>query len=52
MKQIPVELFSRVCGFYRPTSEWNPGKKSEYVDRKEFIVTQERIDNAKPILRT
>lgn len=40
-KKIPTEIFSRVCGFYRPVNEWNKGKKEEFGDRKpvkiEFI---------------
>ena len=32
--KIPTEVFSRVSGFYRPLNQWNPGKKSEYNDRK------------------
>lgn len=32
--KIPTEVFSRVSGFYRPINQWNPGKKSEYRDRK------------------
>ena len=32
--KIPTEVFSRVSGFYRPINQWNPGKKSEYKERK------------------
>jgi ribonucleoside-triphosphate reductase len=31
-----MEVFSRVCGFYRPTKLWNRGKKEEFKDRKEY----------------
>ena len=34
--KIPCERYSRVCGFYRPVSQWNGGKKSEFWDRKVF----------------
>ena len=30
------EIYSRVCGFLRPVSGWNKGKKSEYAQRREF----------------
>ncbi len=30
------EVWSRVMGYYRPTSSYNVGKKSEYDDRKCF----------------
>ena len=36
MKRVACEVYSRVCGFYRPISEWNKAKKSEYKDRKEI----------------
>lgn len=31
--KIPVECYTRVCGFYRPVSQFNPGKQSEFNDR-------------------
>lgn len=30
------EVYSRVVGYMRPTSQWNKGKQKEYEDRKEF----------------
>lgn len=32
------EVFSRINGYFRPVSNWNEGKKSEYEDRKEYDV--------------
>ena len=32
----PVECYSRVCGYFRPVSNWNKGKKEEFKDRKTF----------------
>jgi hypothetical protein len=34
MKAIPCEIYTRVVGYYRPTSEANPGKRAEIADRK------------------
>ncbi len=34
----PCEVYSRICGYYRPTDGWNKGKQSEYKQRKEFIL--------------
>ena len=34
------EVYSRVCGYFRPVSNWNKGKKEEFKDRKTF-----RLDN-------
>ena len=31
------EVYSRVVGYIRPVSQWNPGKQSEFVDRKYFL---------------
>jgi anaerobic ribonucleoside-triphosphate reductase len=30
------EVWSRAMGYMRPTSNFNPGKKSEFNDRKYF----------------
>ena len=32
----PCEVWTRVMGYFRPVSEFNIGKKSEYADRKCF----------------
>ena len=34
----PVECYSRVCGYFRPVSNWNKGKKEEFKDRKTFEI--------------
>ena len=34
----PVEVYSRVVGYLRPTSTWNPGKQREFMDRKTFVL--------------
>lgn len=30
------EVWSRVCGYFRPVAMWNRGKKQEFKDRKNF----------------
>lgn len=32
-----TEIYSRIVGYIRPISQWNPGKQSEYKDRKVFV---------------
>ena len=32
------EVYSRVCGYFRPVSNWNKGKKEEFKERKLFDV--------------
>ena len=34
------EIYSRVCGYFRPVSNWNRGKQAEFKDRKPFEVQQ------------
>ena len=36
MKRSKCEIWSRVCGYLRPTSKWNDGKIQEFKDRKNF----------------
>lgn len=36
--EAKVEVYSRVCGFFRPVQQWNRGKKEEYRDRAEYVV--------------
>lgn len=40
MKQlkIPTEIYSRVVGYFRPTSQWNRGKVEEYSERINLVV--------------
>jgi anaerobic ribonucleoside-triphosphate reductase len=32
-KKIPVECWTRVVGFFRPTNQFNNGKKQEWSER-------------------
>lgn len=33
----PVECWTRVMGYFRPVSQFNKGKKSEFAERKWFL---------------
>ncbi len=35
-----TEVYSRIVGYYRPVKNWNDGKRAEYGDRKEFVISQ------------
>ena len=35
-----TEVYSRVCGYFRPVSNWNKGKKEEFKDRKLFLLSK------------
>ena len=32
------EVYSRVCGYFRPVANWNKGKKEEFKERKTFRI--------------
>lgn len=38
---VKTEVYSRVCGYFRPVSNWNTGKKEEFKDRKLYEVKKE-----------
>ena len=44
--QERCEVWSRVVGYFRPVDQWNVGKKSEYVGRKEYAVPTTKIPYA------
>ncbi len=35
-KRQKCEIYTRVVGFLSPLSQWNPGKKAEFADRKTY----------------
>lgn len=35
-----TEVYSRVCGYFRPVTNWNKGKKEEFKDRMHFSVSK------------
>ena len=37
------EVWSRIVGYFRPVSQWNHGKKSEYAERQEFLVKSDEV---------
>ncbi|OQA37184.1 MAG: anaerobic ribonucleoside triphosphate reductase [Parcubacteria group bacterium ADurb.Bin326] len=38
LERQPCEVYSRIVGYIRPVDQWNPGKQSEFIDRKTFDV--------------
>ena len=32
------EVWTRVMGYHRPVSAWNPGKRAEHADRVYFVA--------------
>ncbi len=42
-----AEVYSRITGYYRPIKNWNDGKQSEYLMRKEYTKYSEDSENNK-----
>jgi anaerobic ribonucleoside-triphosphate reductase len=38
-----TEVYSRVCGFFRPVQQWNKGKKEEFQERREFVLNSSQV---------
>jgi hypothetical protein len=38
--KIPVEVYSRVVGYFRPVNQWNKGKQEEFNERKVYRLEQ------------
>ena len=36
--QERTEVYSRVCGFFRPVQQWNRGKQEEFRERVTYRV--------------
>lgn len=36
--KVPVEVYSRVVGYFRPVNQWNKGKQEEFAERKEYVA--------------
>ena len=39
----PCEVWSRAVGYYRPTQDWNEGKRAEFKARKTYEVDEEKL---------
>ncbi len=38
--KVPVEVYSRVVGYFRPINQWNKGKQEEFHERKVYRLDQ------------
>jgi anaerobic ribonucleoside-triphosphate reductase len=45
MIKIPAEVYSRVCGYCRPVTQWNKGKQEEFTERKTINVKEALKDD-------
>ncbi len=37
-----TEVYSRVCGYFRPTANWNKGKRQEFEDRRVYEIKAQK----------
>lgn len=37
-RQVKTEIWTRVMGYYRPVSSFNPGKQGEFAERRFFLA--------------
>ena len=44
-----TEVYSRVCGYFRPVNNWNHGKKEEFKDRKAYAMPEVKKQSQKKI---
>lgn len=35
---LVCEIYSRVCGYFRPVANWNKGKQEEFKERLPYLV--------------
>jgi len=45
--KIPCEIYSRTCGYFRPTFTWNKGKQQEFSDREYYNIENFKDKNIK-----
>lgn len=41
-----TEVYSRVCGFFRPVQQWNKGKQEEFKERVTYTVNEKKNLNS------
>jgi len=45
-ERTPCEVWTRVMGYHRPVSAFNPGKQAEHADRRYFSETPREKSHA------
>lgn len=51
MLKVQAEVYSRICGYFRPVNQWNKGKQEEFTERK-YIETEEHNGKAITMRKT
>lgn len=42
--KVPVEVWSRIVGYFRPLRDWNRGKREEFRERKPVNIKVVQYD--------
>ena len=42
--RMPVEVWDRICGYYRPVQHWNKGKQQEFKERVGYNLCPPACD--------
>lgn len=45
------EVWTRVMGYHRPVSEFNPGKQSEHAQRQHFVEHPVHVETPPEVAR-
>lgn len=48
-ERTPCEVWTRVMGYHRPVSEFNPGKRSEHRERRHFVERPALTAGSEPV---
>lgn len=35
--KVPMEVYSRCSGYFRPVGQWNAGKREEFSQRRKMV---------------
>jgi hypothetical protein len=50
--KVKTEVYSRCSGYFRPVDQWNPGKRSEFADRRKGTFdSNELLVSEQPVLK-
>lgn len=49
-QRTKCEIYTRVMGYYRPVSQFNIGKKSEFYSRTYFVASAEQTQELYPTM--
>jgi len=39
--RVLCEVYSRIVGYLRPVRNWNVGKRQEFAERREYVISSD-----------